>query len=97
MKTKYQRMNKEEKTKIREKFKNSEHGKEQMPRLNRLLFLGVLGIGAGTYLIIDNIMNAKNIWMYITNGILIIASIIFFIGSLVLRQKEYNKVAIKEK
>ena len=96
MKNKYQRMNKEEKKKLKEKYFSTEDGKNMYNRLIRLIITGIIGILFGLYLIYSNYTNdGNNIWQYIISGVLIIASIIFIIGSIKIRIKVLNKYAIK--
>lgn len=96
MKNKYQRMNKEEKNKIKEKYYATEEGKSMRNRLTRLLITGTIGILFALYLIYSILTNdGNNIWQYVISGILIIASIVFIIGSIKLRIKVLNKYAIK--
>ncbi len=96
MKNRYQRMDKEEKLKIRNKFKTSERGLALMPRLNRLIIIGLLGFATIGFLMYLEFFKEHSIWNYIWSGLLLIFSSVFIIGSLSLRGKEYNKQALKE-
>lgn len=96
MKNKYQRMSKEEKKNIQNKYYNSPEGLSMKNRLIRLNITGIMGILFSIYLIYTNItQDGNNIWQYIMAGILFVASIIFIIGSLKIRIKVLNKFAIK--
>jgi len=91
MKNKYQRMNKEEKIKTKTSYFATAEGKSMHSRLIRLLITGIMGIIFGIYLIYDS----NNIWQYIMAGVLLVASIIFIIGSFKIKGKVLNKYAIK--
>ena len=96
MKNKYQRMNKEEKTKIKEKYYSTPEGKNMKNRLTRLLITGTMGILFSAYLVYSNYtQDGNNIWQYIMSGILLIASLVFIIGSFKIKGKVLNKYAIK--
>ena len=96
MKNKYQRMNKEQRKNIKDKYFNTEDGKSMYNRLMRLIITGVIGIFFSIYLIYSNYTtDGNNIWQYIMAGILIIASIIFILGSIKIRLKVLNKFALK--
>lgn len=96
MKTKYQKMNKEEKLEIQNKYYATEAGKAMKSRLTRLLIVGFMGIIFSAYLAYSNYTNDGNsIWQYIMAGILLIASLTFIIGSIKIRHKVLNKYATK--
>ena len=96
MKNKYQRMNKEEKKEIQNKYYATNEGKAMKNRLIRLSIIGIMGILFSIYLIYSNYtQDGNSIWQYIMSGILIIASLIFIIGSINIRSKVLNKYAIK--
>ena len=97
MKNKYQRMDKEEKQKLRKKYSKTTEGKGKIARLNRLFIIGVIGIVISIGLFISAIINNNTVLDYISAGILLVFSIVFIIGSLNIRQKEYNKFALKQK
>ena len=97
MKNKYQRMTKEEKVKIRDSFKESDRGKLQIPRLNRLILWGVLGTVVSLALVIYTLITKETFWNYIYAGLLELASIVFIVGSILIRNKEYNKFAIAKR
>lgn len=96
MKTKYQRMNKEEKKNLIEEYKKTTKGKEMLSRLNRILAIGLIGliygVGLALYLYSKDGIKIND---YLTIIPLLIASFIFIIMSLNLRKKELNKFAIK--
>ncbi|MCI9279694.1 MAG: hypothetical protein HFJ02_02705 [Bacilli bacterium] len=98
MKTKYQRMNKEEKKNLIEEYKKTTKGKEMLSRLNRILAIGLIGliygVGLALYLYSKDGIKIND---YLTIIPLLIASFIFIIMSLNLRKKELNKFAIKRK
>ncbi len=98
MKTKYQRMNKEEKKNLIEEYKKTTKGKESLSRLNRIMIIGLIGliygIGEALYSYIKDEIKISD---YLTIIPLLIASFIFIIMSFNLRKKELNKFAIKRK
>ena len=96
MKNKYQRMNKEEKKNIKEKYFATEAGKSMSNRLIRLLITGLMGIFFSLYLVYSNYTNDGNsIWQYIMSAILFVASLVFIFGSIKIKIKVLNKYAIK--
>ena len=96
MKNKYQRMSKEEKKEIKESYKKSKKGQNMMIRLNRLIITGIVGlIVFGIYLYLNLTGENTTVWDYIVTTSLLLASLVFIIGSFILRGKEYNKHAIK--
>jgi peptidoglycan/LPS O-acetylase OafA/YrhL len=96
MKTKYERMNKDEKKKIVNEYKKTEKGLEMMKRLTRLNIIGVLGILFAIYLYIDGYKNLE--WLdYLAIIPLFLASCLFLLMSYKLRKKVLNQFAIKKK
>ena len=93
MKTKYQRMSKEEKKILVERYKKTEKGKYVMSKIRNVFIYGVLSYGFAVYLFID----AKNIWSYIgASGLLLFGSI-FIVASIRLRIKNLTRFAVKGK
>jgi len=90
-KLKYYNLKKEEKYIIKDKFYQTEFGKETKNRLNRLLLTGILGILFSIYLFLFQ----KNVWEIIIGIILIITSTIFIIGSYKIRIKKINDYLVK--
>ena len=86
LRLKYYSLTKEEKYKLKTDFYNTEYGKSLMKRLNRLLLTGILGILFSIYLLVW----PSNKWDIVTSIILIIASIIFIIGSYKVRINKIN-------
>jgi len=96
MKNKYQRMTKEEKKKCREKFYATAKGKEMKPRFTRLIIIGVIGIIFSLFLIISGYISKEINWAtWVLAGILMVFSIIYIIGSIVLQRKCFNNFAVK--
>ena len=93
MKNKYQRMSKEEKKKLIIEYKNTEKGKYMMQKLRNLIIIGVISYFYAIYLI----LSSKNIWNYISAGMLLAAGCIFIVASVKLKNKNLNKFAIKKK
>lgn len=90
---KYYSLTKEEKIKLKEKFYQTNYGRSLQTRLNRLLITGVLGIIFSIILFIF----PSNIWDIVTGIILVMASLIFIIGSFTLRVQKINDYLIKQK
>ncbi len=97
MKNKYQRMNKEEKLDLQNKFYQTEFGKTTKIRLIRVLISGILCSLYSIYLFIDNYLAVESIWIYSLSILVLIAGIIFIIGSYKLRIKHLNNFAIKKR
>lgn len=95
MKTKYQRMKKEEKKKLLEEYKKTEKGKYVMAKLRNVIIIGILSYIYAIYLLLT--ASKENIWTYISAGSLLIAGCIFIVASLKLKQKSLNYFAIKKK
>ncbi len=96
LKTKYERMNKNEKKKVIEQYKKTAAGKEMMNRLIRLIFIGIALILYATYIFVSDINDLK--WThYVTSVPLICVGIFFIFMSLRLRKKVLNQFAIKKK
>ena len=93
MKNKYQRMSKEEKKKLIIEYKNTEKGKYMVQKLRNLIIIGVISYFYAIYLI----LSSKNIWNYISAGMLLVAGCIFIVASVKLKNKNLNKFAIKKK
>ena len=96
MKNKYQRMTKEEKKKVRNRYYKTEKGRNQKNRLIRLFICGVLGTLFAIYMIIDGYLKGTiNIWIWIVSIILLLFSITFIVSSIYLRGKCLNLYAVK--
>lgn len=96
MKNKYQRMTKEEKKKIKNRYYKTEQGKQQKNRLIRLFICGILGTLFAIYIVIDAYLKRTiNIWTWIGSIILLLFSITFIVSSIHLRGKCLNLYAVK--
>jgi len=93
LKLKYYSLTKEEKFKLKEKFYKTEFGKSIKERLNRLLIIGILGIIFSIFLFLYN----PSKWDIISGVLLLVASLIFTIGSYRVRIKKLNNFLIKNK
>jgi len=93
LKLKYYTLNKDEKKKLKEKFYNTEIGKSLKTRLNRLFILGISGLLFSLYLFIFH----SNYWDIYTGVLLIIASLVFIIGSFKIRINKLNEFLVKDK
>lgn len=92
-KLKYYLLNKNEKKELKNNFYNTEFGKNIKNRLDRLFLTGVIGAFFSLYLFI----NPSNKWDIITGIILVIASIVFVIGSYKVRIRKLNDYLVKQK
>ena len=90
---KYYSLNKDEKKELKNNFYNTEFGKSIKNRLDRLFFIGIIGILFSIYLFI----NSSNKWDIVTGVILIVASIIFLVGSFKVRIRKLNDYLVKQK
>jgi len=96
MKNKYQRMNKEEKNKLKKAYQTTKEGKTMMNRLLRLRFIAIIGITFSISLGVYAYFNEALIWEYISAGVLFIFSIFFIIRSHQIKIKVLNKEALKK-
>ena len=96
MKTKYDRMTKEEKKKLVEKYKRTEAGLAMMNRLLRLQITGIISFVLSIGLFV---FHFKTIEMmdYLTIIPLFLASLLFMMMSYKLKRKVLNKFAVKNK
>ncbi|MBQ7030896.1 MAG: hypothetical protein IJN13_00805 [Bacilli bacterium] len=90
---KYYSLNKDEKKELKNNFYNTEFGKSIKNRLDRLFLIGIIGILFSIYLFI----NPSNKWDIVTGVILVVASIIFLVGSFKVRIRKLNDYLVKQK
>lgn len=90
---KYYSLNKDEKKELKNNFYNTEFGKSIKNRLDRLFLIGIIGILFSVYLFI----NPSNKWDIVTGVILVIAGVIFLVGSFKVRIKKLNDYLVKQK
>ena len=96
MKNKYQRMSKEEKNKLKNKYYATPKGKEMKTRLDRLFIIGIIGIVFSAFLIISGYLSGRIEWYtWVVASLLMFFSIVYVVGSLKLREKVLNQFAIK--
>ena len=93
MKTKYQRMTKEEKKKLLIDYKKTEKGKYIMEKLRNALICGILLYAYAIYMLVT----AKNIWSYIGAGGLFLFGCIFIVVSIRLKIKNLTKFAVNRR
>ena len=96
LKNKYQRMNKQEKRKIKEEYINTSTGKININRLRRVLIISIVCILYSIYLAIDTYLNSNSIILYIYSGLILLIAIIFFISYFKIKGKLLNKFAIEK-
>jgi hypothetical protein len=97
VKTKYQRMNKQEKESAKEEYFNTNSGKALKPRLNRAIFYGIFLICYGIYLIIDANIKEHNLLQTLYGSGVIVAGFAFLFGRSILMQKRVNDYLTKDK
>lgn len=96
LKTKYERMSKEEKKKTLEDYRKTEVGKSMIVRLTRLIVIGILGILYSVFLFVSNFKDLK--WTdYLVVVPLFLISIFFIVMSIRLKKKVLNQFAVKKK
>ena len=97
VKTKYQRMTKEEKREARIQFFNTDEGKNLNTRMVRLLIYGILLLGFGIYIIIDAIQKNDEILQIFYGILLIVVAFVFIIGRYFIIMKRTNDYLTKPK
>ena len=96
LKTKYERMSKEEKKKVVLEYKKNEAGKAMCNRLFRLNVIGIIGMVYSVFLFFYDYKDLK--WSdYLLIGLLFSMSIFFIYMAYRLRKKVLNQFAIKRK
>jgi len=90
---KYYSLKKDKKKELKNNFYNTEFGKSIKNRLDRLFLIGIIGILFSVYLFI----NPSNKWDIVTGVILVVASIIFLVGSFKVRIRKLNDYLVKQK
>ena len=93
MKTKYQRMSKEEKKQLLNEYKNTKNGSYVLKKLRNVLIYGIILYIYAIYLLVT----AEKIWNYIAAGGLFIVACIFVFMSVKLRIKNLTTFAVKKK
>lgn len=98
MKKYYQTLNKKEKEKIKELYKKEYSNKEIYARLTRLLVFSCLAIISAIIILVLSFKYEENhITSILLAIILIISSIIFFLGHFYVKLNILNKIALKNK
>lgn len=96
MKNKYQRLSKEDKKECREMYFNTPKGKDMHLRLIRLNIIGIIGLLVGIYIILNGNITKEISWIdYLVSIPLLLASVVFLIGSYSIRGKVLNQFALK--
>lgn len=96
MKNKYQRMTKTERKNCRKLYYQTTKGKEMHIRLTRLTLTGIVGLLFSLYIILNSSKEGSLNWMmWLISIILIVASIIFIVAALKLKNKNFNEYALK--
>jgi len=96
LKTKYERMSKEEKKEVVANYKKTEVGKVMMMRLLRLTIIGLLGILYSIYWFVSHLSDLQ--WTdYLVMIPLSLISIFFIVMAFRLRKKVLNQFVVKKK
>ena len=96
LKTKYERMSKEEKKEVVVNYKKTEAGRVMMMRLLRLIIIGLLGFLYSIYWLISHLSDLQ--WTdYLVIVPLTLISIFFIVMAFRLRKKVLNQFVIKKK
>jgi len=94
----YSTLSAEEKNKIKKIYKTEYQNTDLKVRLVRLIIYAIIGYITSLFLFIDAIKNKESLVTNLLIGIpLFITSTIFLIGSIHLKYKTLNKIAIKNK
>ena len=93
MKTKYQRMSKEEKKQLLNDYKKTDNGKYILSKLRNVLICGLLLYAYSIYLVITS----KEVWNYIYAGGLFAFGCFFIFMSIRLKIKNLTKFAVRKK
>ena len=93
MKTKYQRMSKEEKKRLLVEYKKTEKGKYVLSKLRNSLICGLLLYAYSIYLVVV----AESTWNYIEAIGLFLIGCLFIFMSIRLRIKNLTRFAVKKK
>lgn len=97
IKTKYQRLNRQERKDAKEKFYETDFGKTLKPRFTRLLIVSILLFIYSIVLFLEAIIKNSSIWGYISSIIILIFAIVFFIGRQKVISQKVNNYLIKKK
>lgn len=96
MKNKYQRMSREEKKQCREKYYATSKGKEMKMRFLRLNLIGTGGILFSVFLVVSGYLSQELNWATWGMAILLtLFSILYLVGSFILKGKCLNQFAVK--
>ena len=95
MKTKYERMNKDEKKKVHEAFKNDK--KDLAKKMNRMYILVYLGIIYGVFSFIYDLFISKSKLNYWLDIVVIVFCIIVYFILFNLKKRILNNYVIKNK
>lgn len=93
----YRDFSKEEKKQIRVEFYKTDFGKINKPRMTRLLIISLLLLIYSIYLFLDTLLNDGNIWGYVSMILILVFSIVFFIGRQKIFYRDLNNYLKKRK
>ena len=98
MKTKYQRMNHTEKKEWQKKYYQTAKGKELRVRFIRLNIIGITGIIFSIFLVVSGYLSQEINWATWVMAItLLLFSIVFLVGSFLIKRKVLSQFVVKKK
>ncbi len=87
----YHILTKDEKKKLKEKYRISKRGAEMLPRLNRLIIEGLfLIVFPIALLIVGFVTKEMYWWMWTLAVVCFVSAIVFLVGQFIIRNNEYN-------
>ena len=87
----YHVLTKDEKKRIKEKYRASKRGEGMLPRLNRLIIEGLFLIFFAVAMICAGFITKElHWWMWTLAAICLIVAILFLVGQYIIRTNEYN-------
>lgn len=96
MKNKYQRLSKEDRKECRSMYYSTTQGKSMHIRLFRLLIIGTIGILFSIFMIGNGLIQQNLHWYDYAMAIpLFLISIVFIVGSFLIKRKVLNQFALK--
>ncbi len=92
----YNKLSKEEKKIIKNKYAATKKGKDLTDNLNRLFIEGLLSIGSSIVIVVFIFIYKLAWWYWFFAGLTLLCGVIFLIGQYSIRMKEYNKFLVHD-
>ncbi len=86
----YNKLSKEEKKDIRERFKKTSKGARVLEPLNRLFLEGIFLVVCAIVICGATIIFKYSWWLYFTAIVILLFGIFFLVGQYIIRMKNYN-------